>query len=135
MNWLKLVWNTGSEIWWYCLRDIQSNLLIQPSLKTNTRLRGTILSPPKPIPIQSLLYKTTTSLVRQATTYFCLSQMKKNLSKRSTVKLCPAKKWEAVHKKWSLSDYINSIYYLIMQSLNKNWTFTFKTRSSNYPSG
>ena len=52
-----------------------------------------MLSPPKEIPIQSLLYKTATCLMRQATT-FIVSQMKKNLSKTTTTNLYPAKKWE-----------------------------------------
>ena len=38
-----------------------------------------MLSPPKQIPIQLLLYKTTTYLTRPATTYFCLPNEKKRL--------------------------------------------------------
>ena len=44
--------------------------------KTTIRLRRPVLSPSKQIPIQSLLYKTTTCLKRPATTFF-VSQMKK----------------------------------------------------------
>ena len=53
-----------------------------PLHKTTTRLRRQALSPPKEIPIQSLLYKTTTCLARPATTSF-VSQVKKNCLKWS----------------------------------------------------
>ena len=56
------------------------------------------MSLPKPIPIQLLLYKMTTCLTRAVTTFFVM-QMKKTLSKTTTAKLYPAKKWEAMHKK------------------------------------
>ena len=52
--------------------------------KTTTRLRRPMLSPPKRVPIQSLLCKTTTCLKRPATTF--VSQMKKDLSKTTTTK-------------------------------------------------
>ena len=45
--------------------------------KTTTRLRRPMLSPPKQIPIQLLLYKTTTCLTRPATIFFCLPNDKK----------------------------------------------------------
>ena len=61
--------------------------------KTTTHLRWPILDLPELIPIQSLLYKTTTSLTRPATTFFA-SQIKKNLSKTTITKLYPAKKSE-----------------------------------------
>ena len=48
--------------------------------KTTTRLRRPVLSPPKQIPTQSLLVKTTTCLTWPATT-FCVSQMKKTCLK------------------------------------------------------
>ena len=66
--------------------------------QTTTSIRQPVLSPPKQIPIQSLLYKTTTCLTRPATTYF-VPQMKKNLSKTATAKFYPAEKWVAMHKK------------------------------------
>ena len=53
--------------------------------KTTTRLRRPVLSPPKPIPIQSFMCKTTTCLTRPATTFF-VSQMKNNLCKTTTAK-------------------------------------------------
>ena len=59
-----------------------------------------MLSPPKPIPIQSLLYKKTTCLTQPGTAFF-VPQMKKNLSKTTITKNFPAKKWEAMHKKLS----------------------------------
>ena len=63
------------------------------SVQTTTSIRQPVLSLPKQIPIQPLLYKTTTCLTRPATPFF-VSQMKKNLSKTTTTKLYPAKKWE-----------------------------------------
>ena len=66
--------------------------------KITTHLRQPILSLPKPIPVQSLLYKTTTCLMWPAATFF-VPQMKKNLSKTANAKLYPAEKWEAMHKK------------------------------------
>ena len=52
-----------------------------------------MMSPPKQITMQSLLYKTTTCLTQPATTFF-VSQMKKNLSITATTKIYPVKKWE-----------------------------------------
>ena len=81
-----------------------------------------MLSLPKQIPIQSLLYKMTTCLTRSANTFFCLPN-EKNLSETTTTKLYPAKKWEInVRQQWiknkCLSDYIYSrTSYFIMQSL------------------
>ena len=46
-------------------------------LLQNTWKHGVWLSLPKKIPIQSLLYKTTTCLARPAT-FFFVSQLKKN---------------------------------------------------------
>ena len=75
-----------------------------------TCLRQSMLIPPKTIPIQSLLFKTTNCLTRPATTFF-VSQMKKNLSKATFTKLYPVKRWEAnarqqCIKNKRLSDYI-----------------------------
>ena len=72
-----------------------------------------MLSPPKQIPLQSLLYKTTTCLTRLATTFFWLANEQK-LSKTATTKLYPAKEWKKDIKKQDiknkrLSDYIYSI--------------------------
>ena len=61
--------------------------------KMTTHLRQPVLGLPEQIPIQSLLFKTTTCLTRPATTFF-VSQMEKNLSKTTTTKLYPASKWE-----------------------------------------
>ena len=67
-----------------------------------TCLRQPVLSLPKQIPKQLLLYKTTTCLAQPANTFF-VSQVKKNLSKTTATKLYPAKKWETImetmHKK------------------------------------
>ena len=80
--------------------------------KTTTRLRQPMLSSPKQIPIQSLLYKRTTCLTQPATTFF-VSQMKKTLPKTTTTKPYPVKKWETniwqqCIKNIFLSDYIYS---------------------------
>ena len=79
--------------------DVMTRYVVQSTCsnghlyKATARLRRPMLSPPKQIPIQSLLYKTTTCLTRPATTFF-VSQIKKNLFKITTTKLYPAKKWE-----------------------------------------
>ena len=80
-----------------------------------TRLRRPVLSLPKQIPMQSLLYKMTTCLTRPATTFFVL-QIKKNLSKTTTKKLYPAKKWETnlrqqCMKNKRLPDYTLLLHY------------------------
>ena len=67
---------------------LQSNLQKRP-----LRLRQPVLSLPKQIPIQLLLCKTTTCLVRSATT-FLSPKRKKNLSKTTTTQLNPLKKQE-----------------------------------------
>ena len=67
--------------------------------KMTTCLSWSMLSPPKQIPIQSLLYKMTTCLMRPATTYFVTQMEKKNMSETATAKLYPAEKLEAMHKK------------------------------------
>ena len=56
-----------------------------------------MLSPPKQIHVQSLLYKKTACLMRTATTFFDF-QMKKSLSKTTTTKLYPAKECEKQHE-------------------------------------
>ena len=82
--------------------------------KMTTHLRRPMLSLSKQIPIQLLLYKTTTCLTRPVSSFFFISQMKKNLSKRTTTKLYPAKKSETNTRQQcienkGLSDYIYSI--------------------------
>ena len=56
---------------------LQSNLLNNYLFKMTTRLRQPVLSPPKPIPIQSLLYKTTDHLYNATRDHFFVPQMKK----------------------------------------------------------
>ena len=53
------------------------------SFKITTRLRRPMLRQPKQISIQSLVYKTSTCLTPSTTTF--VSQMKKNLSKTTTL--------------------------------------------------
>ena len=57
-----------------------------------TCLRWPILIQPKQIPMQLLLYKTTTCLAWPATTFICLTN-KKNFFKTTTIEIQPAKKW------------------------------------------
>ena len=67
--------------------------------ETTTSIKRPMLSPPKPIPIQSLLYKTTTYLTLPATTFFVPQiKKKKNQSKTAIAQLYPAEKWEVMHK-------------------------------------
>ena len=65
--------------------------------KMTTRLKQPMLSLPRPIPIQLLLCKTTTCLTRPVTSF--VPQMKKDLSKTTTAKIYPAKKyWRNAYK-------------------------------------
>ena len=100
-----------------------------------THLRRPVVSLSKQIPLQLLLYNTTTSLMPPVTTFFDL-QMKKSLSKATTTKLYPAKKWKRNIRIYlylcNKAIIIKQLYlyycYFIMQSLfslfnaNKNWT-------------
>ena len=61
----KYFWQNDSWFEWYSQTSSNDHLC-----KTTTRLRRPMLSPPKQIPIQLLLYKTTTCLTRPATTFF-----------------------------------------------------------------
>ena len=86
-----------------------------------------MLSPPKQIPIQLLLYKRTTCLLQSATTFFDL-QMKKILSKATTTKLDPAKECKKTYgtmqkKKKHLSDYIYILLLIYNAKCNvyKSW--------------
>ena len=58
------------------LEPLQSNLCDDHLCKATTRLRQPILSLPQQIPVHLLLYKTTTCLMRPATTFF-VPQIKK----------------------------------------------------------
>ena len=107
--------------------------------KMTTRLRQPILSPPKAIPVQSLLYKTTTCITWPAATFFvpqlkktCLKQLLQNFIQQRNGKQCIKNK--------CLSDFIYSLWlyllycYFLMQNLSniyKNWTFTFNIRLPN----
>ena len=51
--------------------------------KTTTRLRQPTLSPPKQIPIQSFLCKTTACPTQPASAFFCLPNEKKTYLKQS----------------------------------------------------
>ena len=66
-----------------------------------TSLRQPILSLPKPIPIQSLMYKTTTCLTWPLTTFFVPKW--KEMSKTATAKHYLAGKWEACIKSYIYS--------------------------------
>ena len=75
--------------------------------KMTSHLRRLMLSPPKQISIQSLLYKTNTCLTRAATTFF-VSQMKKTCLKQ------PLKNYFVKLER----------YFVILSLFNvyKNWT-------------
>ena len=66
----------GSAPFTIPLKDYSQICLNDHPCKTTTRLRRPMLGPPKQIPVQSLVYKTTTCLTRPPPTFFD-SQMKK----------------------------------------------------------
>ena len=82
-----------TKLFWINLKHYSQTCSNEHLCKKTTHLRWTMLSPPKQIPIQSLLHKTTTCLTRPATTFF-VSQVKKSLSKTTAKKRSPAKKCE-----------------------------------------
>ena len=83
-----------TKLFWINLKHYSQTSSNDHFCKTTTRLRRPMLSPPKQIPLQSLLTKMTTCLTRPVTPFF-VSQMKKRPSKTTTNKLYPAKKCEA----------------------------------------
>ena len=89
--------------------------------KMTTHLRQPTLSLTKQIPIQMLLYKTTTCLMQPATPYL-VSQIKKKLSKTTTTKFYPAKKWEINMRQQCIKNKRLSLhllyYYFLTQSLS-----------------
>ena len=91
--WSKLNWTNRREIHYIELIVERYNCSNDHLYKTTTRLRRPMLGPPNQIPIQPLMYKTTTCLTRPTTSFFCFTN-EKNLSKTTTTKLYPAKKWE-----------------------------------------
>ena len=72
-----------------------------------THLRRPMLSPPQRIPVQLLLYKTT---IRPATTFF-VSQMKKSLSKTTTLNTLSSKEMQDKHKEQCIK---NKCLYLFI---------------------
>ena len=97
--------------------------------KTTTRLRRPLLSQPKQILMQLLLYKMTTCLTQSATTFF-VSQMKKYLPKTTATKLHKAQKREinleqqCIKNLWLYLRYCSFIKLCLMSLFNvyKNWT-------------
>ena len=97
--------------------------------KTTTRLRRPLLSQPKQILIQLLLYKMTTCLTQSATTFF-ISQMKKYLPKTTATKLHKAQKrkinleQQCIKNLWLYLLYCSFIKLCLMSLFNvyKNWT-------------
>ena len=59
-----------TKLFWIKLKHYSQTCSNDHLCKTTSRLRRPILSPPKQILVQSLLYKTTTCLTRPATTFF-----------------------------------------------------------------
>ena len=95
------------KLFWVNLKHYSQTCSNDHLFKITTLLRRPVLSPPKQIPIQSLLRKTTTWLMRPAATFF-VSQME-----TATKKLYPMKKYktnkEQCIKNKHPSDYIYSI--------------------------
>ena len=78
-----------------------------------TRLRRPMLCPPGQIPMQSLLYKTTTCLTRPATSFF-VSQMKKKSLPKTTTKFYPANKWEAKIRQQCIKINVSLIIFTLL---------------------
>ena len=96
-----------------------------------TRPRRPTLSPTKPIPIQSLLYKTTTYLTLPDTTFF-VPQMKKNLSK-TPLKTFNHRKKDTIYIKQTSPGYIYSFATLrpsAPSALKGNSKFAYKNIQS-----
>ena len=100
LSWLTFLLGSQTVILIVLLFSINSQTCLYDHLyKMTTRLRRPMLSPPKPVFIQLLLYKMTTRLTWLATTIF-VPQRKKNLSKTTTAKLNPVTELEAMNKKY-----------------------------------
>ena len=82
----------------FCIGKYSQTCSNDHLLKTTNHLRWPMLSPPKPIPIQSLLYKTTTCLTQPVTT-FLFPKWKKTPVLTSHSKTLSCEKWEAMYKK------------------------------------
>ena len=108
---------------YFCIINIIGVLIITvksaqtiTSYKMTTYQRGSMLSPPKRIPIQLLLYEMTTCLTQPATT-FVVPKWKK-LFKTATAKLYPAEKWEAMHEK-----YVSLIIFTLLLLYNAKFLY------------
>ena len=66
-----------TKLFWINLEHYSQTCSNDHLCKTTIRLRRPMLSPPKQIPVQLLLHKTTICLTRPTTTFFCLSNEKK----------------------------------------------------------
>ena len=142
---LKRTWNLGqvSKLFKRFLKIIALAYIYSQTYsndhlyKMTTRLRQPMPSPPKPIPIQTLLYKTTTCLTRPGNKFFVpqiKKQQQQKLPKTATAKLYPVEKWKAMDKKWtSLWFYLLHCYFIMQSLFNvfKNWTFTLNIRLNN----
>ena len=91
--------------------------------KTTTHLRWPMLSPPKPIPIQLLLYKMTTCLMRPTTTFF-VPQMKKT---------CLKQPLQNVHNNWTFIFKIGIVFPIIL--VVKTLDSQYRTPDSNLLGG
>ena len=65
-----------TKLFWINLKHYSQSCSNDHLCKTTTHLRRPMLSPPKPFPVQSLLYKTTTCLTWPATTFLSLKWKK-----------------------------------------------------------
>ena len=65
-----------TKLFWINLKHYSQSCSSDHLCKMTTHLRRPMLSPPKPFPVQSLLYKTTTCLTSPATTFLSLKWKK-----------------------------------------------------------
>ena len=95
--------------WWFeKILKYSHTCLYYHLYETTTHLRWPMLHPPKPIPIQSLLYKMTTCLTWPATTLF-IPQMKKTCPKQPLHNFIRWRNAKQCIKNKYLSNYIYSI--------------------------
>ena len=71
-----------TKLFWINWKNYSQTCLNHHLCKTATRLRWPMVSPPKQIPAQSLLYKTTTCLTWPATYLFLSPKLKKDCLKQ-----------------------------------------------------
>ena len=134
------VWTNFSirqtKFFWINFKHYSQTCSNEHPCKTTTRLRRPILSLSKQIPTQSLLYKTTTCLMRPAMTL--LSPKWRKACLKQSIKTISSEEMRNKHKEQCIKKYtslwLRLFYcYFIMQSLfnvYKSWTI-YKIMSKN----